>query len=141
MNLSNRHHYVPKFLIKNFCDTDEKLWVYDKETGRIGKHKRSPKSVFFENGRNLSTVNGEIADNIERMYGEVDDLLATTVEKVLRTESTMTGRELTLLIFLASLTKWRIPKANEVFDKLADQTAIENLGIAIRPVDKTATMS
>ena len=70
--LSKRHHYIPKFLIKNFSDSDEMLWVYNKTEKRIKKNRQSPKAIFFELGRNLFDVNGEQVDNIEKMYLEED---------------------------------------------------------------------
>jgi len=35
MTISRRHHYIPRFLIDNFTDLDKKVWVYDKEEGKI----------------------------------------------------------------------------------------------------------
>jgi len=131
--LSKRHHYIPKFLIKNFSDSDEMLWVYNKTEKRIKKNRQSPKAIFFELGRNLFDVNGEQVDNIEKMYGEVDDLLSKTLEKILLT-NTMSGRDLTLMIYFASLMKWRIPKADINAMNLIRDIPIENLGLAVRPL-------
>ncbi len=140
MTISNRHHFIPRFLIKNFCDTDNLLWVYNKEEKRILKTKQSPKAIFFEWGRNIFQINGEDGDNIEKMYGEVDDLLSKTVEKVLSTH-TMTGREQSLIIFLVSLMKWRVPNNDEKFYDLVTNTPIENLGLAIRPIDRNGPVN
>jgi len=134
MAQSSRHHYIPRFLIKNFADERKLLWVYNKKEKRILKTQQSPKSIFFEWDRNLFDVNGELVDNIEKMYGEVDNLLARTLESILTTHN-MTGKELTLMIYLVSLMKWRIPKADTEARELAKDLLIEDLGIAIRPVD------
>ena len=139
MEVSSRHHYIPRFLINNFSDSDNKLWVYNKVERRILKSKQSSKSIFFEWGRNTFPVNGEPGDNIEKMYADVDELLSKTLEKILSTQ-TMTGREQTLVIFLVSLMKWRIPKADDKFYDLVKDLPIENLGLAIRPIDKNATV-
>jgi hypothetical protein len=134
MDISSRHHYIPRFLIKNFCDSDNKLWVYNKEERRVLKTKQSPKAIFFEWGRNTFSVNGEFSDNIEKMYAEVDDLLSKTLEKILSTQ-TMSGREQTLIIFLVSLMKWRIPKIDNLFHDLVKNIPIEDLGLKLRPID------
>ena len=42
-------------------------------------------------------------------------MLSKTLKKILSTQ-VMTGRELTLMIFLAGLMKWRIPKADVFFE-------------------------
>lgn len=135
MAISRRHHYIPRFLIDNFADIDNKVWVYNKEKGEILKNKQSSKSIFFEMDRNNFDVNGKTSDNIELMYSEVDNLLSKNLDKVLSTYA-MTGRELTLLILLVTLTKWRIPASDEKFIKNYKDILIEQLGLKIRPVDK-----
>lgn len=135
MPISRRHHYIPRFLIGNFADIDNKVWVYNKAEGKILKNKQSPKSIFFEIDRNNFDVNGKTIDNIELMYSEVDNLLSKNLDKVLSTHS-MTGRELTLLILLVTLTKWRIPASDEKFIQEYKNIPIEQLGLKIRPVDR-----
>lgn len=135
MTISRRHHYIPRFLIENFADEDNKVWVYNKVDGRILKSKQSSKSVFFEMDRNNFDYNGKTIDNIELMYSEVDNLLSKCLDKVLSTHS-MNGRELTMLILLVTLTKWRIPASDEQFIQQFKGIPIEQLGLAIRPVDR-----
>lgn len=135
MPISRRHHYIPRFLIGNFADIDNKVWVYNKAEGKILKNKQSPKSIFFEIDRNNFDVNGKTIDNIELMYSEVDNLLSKNLDKVLSTHS-MTGRELTLLILLVTLTKWRIPASDEKFIQEYKNIPIEQLGLKIKPVDR-----
>mgnify|MGYP002777104071 CR=1 FL=1 len=101
----------------------------------ILKSKQSSKSIFFEMGRNNFDVNGETVDNIELLYSEIDNLLSKYLDKVLSTHS-MTGRELTMIILLVTLTKWRIPASDEKFRKRFRDIPIEQLGLALRPVDK-----
>lgn len=134
--LSRRHHYIPRFLIKNFSDPNNMLWVYNKQERKIINKQQSPKAFFFEWDRNLFDINGKPGDNIEKMYGEMDDLLSKTLEHILATHN-MTGRELTLMIYLVSLMKWRIPKVDESAREIVKDLSIENLGMAIRPVDPT----
>ena len=137
MEQSSRHHYIPRFLIKNFADNNNMLWVYNKEQNRIVKTQQSPKAIFFEWDRNLFDVNGMPADNIEKMYADIDDMLSKTLNKILSTHL-MTGRELTLMIFLVGLMKWRIPKADILFRELTRNTNIRDLGLKMRPVDPKA---
>jgi len=135
MTISRRHHYIPRFLIDKFADFDNKVWVYNKEEGKILKSKQSSKSIFFEMDRNNFGVNGKNIDNIELMYSEVDNLLSKNLDKVLSTHS-MSGRELTMLILLVTLTKWRIPASDEKFINQFKDIPIEQLGFAIRPIDR-----
>jgi len=134
MELSHRHHYVPQFLIQNFADNNGKLWIYNKTDRRIQKNSKSPKAIFFEWDRNLFEYNGNSVDNIEKLYADLDSLLSNCLSKVLSTH-TMTGREQTLIIFLASLMKWRVPKIDEEFYNLIKDLPIENLGVKIQRKD------
>lgn len=129
MAQSSRHHYIPRFLIKNFTDEKNLLWVYNKKEKRILKTQQSPKAIFFEWDRNLFDINGKPGDNIEKMYGEVDNLLVRTLENILKTHN-MTGRELTFMIYLVSLMKWRIPKVDVDARELVKDLLIEDLGMA-----------
>lgn len=74
------------------------------------------------------------------MYRDVDDLLAKTLKKILST-LTMTVREQTLMIFLVSLMKWRIPKIDGNFYELVKDVPIENLGFAFRPINSDTKIS
>lgn len=140
MAQSSRHHYIPRFLIKNFADEKNLLWVYNKKEKRILKTQQSPKAIFFEWDRNLFDINGTPGDNIEKMYGEVDNLLARALENILKTHN-MTGRELTFMIYLVSLMKWRIPKVDVDARELVKDLLIEDLGIAIRPIDPNVAVT
>jgi hypothetical protein len=110
------------------------LWVYKKDQNRVLKTQQSPKAIFFEWERNLFDVNGTPGDNIEKMYADVDDMLSKTLDKILATRS-MTGRELTWMIFLVGLMKWRIPKVDTLFKELVKDVPIVDLGLKIAPVD------
>ena len=44
-NLSRRHHYIPKMLLKNFCD-DGTLWVGDRTNKKI--YQCTPENVFVK---------------------------------------------------------------------------------------------
>ena len=43
-NNPKRHHYIPRFLLRNFLDEDGQLWIYDKGQGKI--YRASPKNAF-----------------------------------------------------------------------------------------------
>jgi hypothetical protein len=134
MNISHRHHYIPQFLIRNFADDDGMLWVYDKGNKRIHTKKQYPKSIFYEWDRNLFNLNGQKMDNMEQIYGDLDNLFAGCLNNVLSTDK-MSGIELNLIIALASLMKWRTPKIDPKFDELKESISLENLGVRIRPIN------
>jgi Protein of unknown function (DUF4238) len=73
--ISWRHHYLPKFYIKNFFKED-KIWVFNKYKNEIEKKPSSPKAIFFETDRNILEIDGQTTDFLETLYGKFDDMLA-----------------------------------------------------------------
>jgi hypothetical protein len=134
MTLSHRHHYIPRFLIDKFADESNSVWVYNKIDGTILKNKKSSKSIFFERDRNNFELNDQVVDNIEKLYGDIDSSIAKVLDSVLSTH-TMSGRDLTMLILLATFSKWRVPSADEKFHSDSKSIPLEDLGVKIRPVD------
>ena len=41
MNEPKRHHYIPQFILRNFCDDHQRLYYYDKCRGTVEKRKTS----------------------------------------------------------------------------------------------------
>ncbi|MBQ3901319.1 MAG: DUF4238 domain-containing protein, partial [Clostridia bacterium] len=41
MNEPKRHHYIPQFILRNFCDDRQRLYYYDKSRGTVEKRKTS----------------------------------------------------------------------------------------------------
>lgn len=131
LNNSKRHHYIPKFFIKNFTDEDGKLFVYNKEKDTILKNKQSPKGIFFENNRNTVNFSGHKLDNLEQFYSDLDSKMATDYLNVIKNK-TVTPEELTSLTFLANLLKWRVPKSDLKFNELKSHLSKEELAIKIQ---------
>jgi len=129
-NRSSRHHYIPKFLIKRFTDENGLLFVYDKERDVILKEQKSPKSIFFRWDRNTVDFNGTKKDNLESLYSALDDMLARDLDFVLKSGS-ITPEQLTSLLLLATIQKWRVPNIDENFEKIKSSLTQEKLGIKI----------
>lgn len=136
-NQSKRHHYVPEFLIKNFGDNLDKVYVYDKTTSRIWKQNQSPKSIFFEMYRNTFSSHGKQLDDIEQLYGRLDDMIAVDLISVLDTrvstpDKGTTPEQLVSLILLASSLKWRVPANDEKFNILKEDDSLDDLKIEVK---------
>lgn len=131
---SHRHHYIPKFLIKNFVDDKGFLHVYNKENKRIVSNQ-SPKAVFFELNRNLIDIQGVKTDNLERAYADIDNLFAASLDRILRNK-TVTPEDLTSILVLATTTKWRIPSKDNDFNKVKEEVGYDDLPIKITIKDE-----
>lgn len=135
MQQSHRHHYVPQFLIKNFADEDGLLFLFDKQTGRIAKHRQSPKAIFFEMDRNTVLFNGQPTDHLESLYAALDDKAAADLQNVLLSRKA-SPEEVVSIVALANSLKWRIPASDPQFDLLKEELSLADLNAEIRPIDQ-----
>ncbi len=131
MEKSHRHHYLPKFYIKGFTDTTGFLYVYDKEKSKFIGTKRSPKSVFYETDRNIVDFSGHKLDLLETMYAKLDSKTSMDLMQVLANKC-FTPEELTSIAILANLLKWRVPKRDELFNKIKHDLTMDDLSIQIK---------
>lgn len=137
MKKSSRHHYIPKFLIKNFTDLDGLLFVYNKATNKIINTRQSPKSVFFERDRNTVVVGGQKLDSLEQLYSQLDNKIAVDLKNVLETKK-VSPEELTSIALLANQLKWRIPRVDDKFNKIKDDLTQKDLSINISVKDESS---
>ncbi|AYG95617.1 DUF4238 domain-containing protein [Brevundimonas naejangsanensis] len=82
-----RHHYVPKFLLQQWCNEEGKLAVYQKlPTGEVTVDWKVPKSVGFEPKLYTFPALGEAATSIEtRLFGRLDTEAAKIVQRMIET--------------------------------------------------------
>ncbi|MCW3128282.1 MAG: hypothetical protein JWO03_3940 [Bacteroidetes bacterium] len=133
--LTKKHHYIPEFFIKNFCDEDGKIYIYDKLTKRyLGK--KSPGGIFYEMHRNTIDINGTKTDNFEKLYSALDDRFAKAIIRVITTKVLNVEEDLMSLLLFASTLKWRVPAIDASFKELKENLKYEDLPITIKPVDK-----
>jgi hypothetical protein len=128
MNISRKHHYIPKFLIKNFVDDEGMIFVYHKSTDTI--KKQSPKGIFYEIDRNTFEVAGEPSDRFEQLYGEFDNMMAKQITNVLR-NGAFEPEELMTIVTLAQTLKWRVPGNDRAFEELKEKVSLKDLSVKI----------
>ncbi|MGF6097256.1 DUF4238 domain-containing protein [Pseudomonas sp. 18175] len=88
-NASTKHHFIPKFLLKEWQDEDGFLWIYQRNGGGdISFRKGAPKSVAYV--ENLYTVFPEYigakepSDEVEsKVMAKIDDQAALIHRKLL----------------------------------------------------------
>lgn len=131
MEQSWRHHYLPQFYIKGFCDENEKITVYNKQYKKF--EKKSPKYIFFEANRNtFSDTLGNQGDILEKLYADLESMISPhLMDAINNTTGEMSVDTLRNLIFLAYLTKWRNPQYDEFFKNLKDIFTIDDLGLGL----------
>ena len=67
------HHYVPRWLLKRFCDPDGKLWWRRRDWPAGKAHPQSLESVFYQNHLNtLFAANGSKDFRVEEDLAKLD---------------------------------------------------------------------
>jgi len=133
MNLSRRHHYIPKFYLKGFTGSDNKFAIFDIERNVLKKGLHSVKSHFFEFDRNTLLINGEKTDFLEDTYQVIEDKLKVVFEEFQEVSSPNEITDLNLFNILTFINSifWRIPVSDGKLNKLMQNLSLQELGFSI----------
>ncbi|TQO36717.1 uncharacterized protein DUF4238 [Arenibacter algicola] len=131
---SKRHHYIPKFLIKEFSNEDGLLYVYDKEKDRILEKPRSPKSIFFENERNTITINEKEKSSLieDVFFKKLDDTSSKYIKELQSSKivpELLSDDNLAQLQFFMINLFWRLPITDFATKDLIKRAKINSTGI------------
>ncbi len=129
---SKKHHYLPRFYLKGFTNKTGDFFIYDKKKDEIRKSK--PENSFFEKFRNTGTVKGEKSDLPERVLAEFDNRSANALEKIRKSnfrENVLTPETLYEIRFFIASTFWRIPKNDNLREKIINDFSFQELGFGI----------
>lgn len=131
---SSRHHYIPRYLIEGFKNTNGLLYVYDKKHNKILKKPKPPKSIFYEWDRNTVEVTQNKESSIleDYLYSKMDNELSETVkqfqeEELYKIEFTSENTQY-FKCFIITLF-WRIPYSDFAAEDLMDHATIISPGI------------
>lgn len=85
MNQSRNHHFIPKFLLKNFVNGSEDLWIFDKTKPYPKVRRGAPSSCFYKRDLNtLDREDGSLDTDLEDVhYDKIDTQSALVIQKIL----------------------------------------------------------
>lgn len=109
------HHYVPRFLLANFTNADEKLWVYDSDAKRV--FPSSPLKTGFES--HLYTMSGN-RGGIEKEMARLFDNPGAKVIDLLLARKDLGSEEMAQFLGFVAAQMQRTPLRLEL---LASQIA------------------
>ncbi|WP_119790854.1 DUF4238 domain-containing protein [Flavobacterium anhuiense] len=136
---SSRHHYIPKFIIKAFADSNGFVFVYDKKKNKIIDRPQSIKSIFFEKDKNSFVTENGLKSSIieEAFYQKIDDLAAKYIRSfqydTITTELLSNENTAQLDFFLLNLF-WRVPATDFAVKDLMLRAEIKSEGISSEDV-------
>jgi hypothetical protein len=133
MGKSRRHHYVPQFLTRGFLDDKGKIQVYDKIKDRF--YEGNAVNLFLENDRN-TFINFEGVDDdiIEKVYASFDGLFSGVLAEISSTNK-VSNENYEALLFLAYISKWRVPQYDESFKDAKSSFTVDELGLGFKGSD------
>ncbi len=123
-NRSKKHHYLPRYYLEGFTNSQNLLYVYDKQEDRILPDPLPPGNLFFMNDLNTIVLeNGEKSDSLEKLYTKTENSFWKTLDRI-RESQPQKAIELPdkmhLFNFLLIL-HWRLPSNSKHIDKLSNE--------------------
>ena len=117
MKKSERHHYIPEFMIKGFAGADGKISIYNIHKGKLDPLRKSPKQVFFEWKRNTFELNGAKTDSIEKMYGIQENEMSLAYKRIIENHNPtdIAYFDLFQLLYFLETIHWRVPNQDLKF--------------------------
>lgn len=126
---SKKHHYLPKFYLKGFTNREGNFFIYDKTKDEVRKSK--PENSFFEKFRNTGFIKDGKSDLPEKILAEFDNRSAIALERIRISsykENVLTPEILYRIRFFIAFTFWRIPKNDNLREKIIDDFSFQELG-------------
>lgn len=74
-------HYVPRFILKQFCEKNDQIWVFDKHKGI--KFKTNIKNIAAENGFYDFEISGQKA-TLELSISEIEGQASEVLRKIVK---------------------------------------------------------
>lgn len=134
MTASKKHHYVPRFYLEGFTDTNGFFFVYDKWTQKTWRCK--PEQAFFENRRNTGKLQFTqedppfVSDSLESSFADVDSTAASVINRIKHSnpeDQALTFETLVhLQLFLLSLF-WRSPANDSLREDVLQSEMFKSL--------------
>ncbi len=83
-NDPKRHHYIPKILLNNFLDDKNRLWVYDKEKGKL--YPGTPTNIFVQRNlyRTLNLDQGNYSYEAEEELSRIESRAAPVIRRIIQ---------------------------------------------------------
>lgn len=117
---SINHHYIPELYLNGFCRSDGTFDIYDKQYGQFKNKTRTPKTVFFEKGKNTIIFCGQSTDHIEKQYSALESDFGrffNLTRDGMPSDQLLNADGIRILKQYIAIQFWRLP----LLDKFADQ--------------------
>ncbi len=134
MNEPKRHHYLPQFYLRNFCN-DKLLSVFDKKKNEY--RKQNPKDTAVERYYySLKDDNGNMDHRIEKLFSQIETNSQQIIDRIINNEN-ITEQEKADLSHFIALMMVRVPNL-EKLTNTGSNTVINDIANTVFLDKKTA---
>lgn len=117
---SRRHHYIPEYYLRGFCDSQGKLFVHNKKWNSSDKAGKTPAQVFYKDELHTLCIFGRKDVFIEETYSQIE----SQCSDLLRMVSSFSPADITnvrnnedfcnIIKLMISVQFWRLPSNKEI---------------------------
>lgn len=111
-----RQHYLPKMYLKNFCNQNNKIWVYNDKTDEV-KELSTKDTTVIKHFYTLKKDDGSKDYYIENNLSKIEDLCAPIINKLVAGNVINSEEKGYLSVFIAVLQN-RTPKAVDLINQI-----------------------
>lgn len=80
--MNGKHHFLPQFYLKEFCNSKQKLHVYNKKSGKYKEF--STAGIYYSKGLNDIVFKGNVEADLEKtIYNDIDDINSKNIARVM----------------------------------------------------------
>ncbi len=140
--ISRRHHFNPKFLLKGFTPSGKRndlVWEFDGD--RFTKNRGTTKSVAWETDFYAIEREGERPDAVETMMGEIESTAAPIVSAIIEEHEMPRGRDFAHFLIFLALMYMRGPAWRDTLTSFHDQVSAQQFRLAASSEERWALVS
>lgn len=110
-----RHHYIPRVYLKNFTNSNDKVWVYDKKLKTL-KELSTKDTTLEKELYTITDADGNKNYSLEELFGKIETIASPIINKIIN-KQVMSFEEKTQLALFIALLNNRTIAAIENYDK------------------------
>lgn len=119
-----RHHFLPQFYLRAFCNSNGFLWIYDREKKEY--RKQTPKNIALKKQYYTIKISNSNQDTeIENYLSRIENKTKSIINKI-ENNNKITSEEKGIIALFISLLKVRVPNYEDFINELGEKS-IKNL--------------